>query len=252
MLCAASVFAQTDTTSAGSGAESSWFAEHWVAVALIVIGALEGIVRLLPTNNNLSMIDGVFAVLKMVLPNFKKNGGKFKTIAVLFITSALLQSCTTYEKCYDKFSDRSVQLQLQEHPSADIHNLVNVKGATNVQHLVFPMPSLSGFDVQVKTNAGSDIPGELTVRSTTAGEQILVKADCPPCPPSVIFQDKPASKQQQERRTEKFERRLDRKDVRAEHGGWIKRTWTGYANMCGIAVMCYAGFKVVRHSLKLV
>jgi len=61
-----------------AAADSNFFAENWVALVLGLMGFIELIVRLTPSEKDNSIFNWLAMLINALLPNIKKGGGTFK------------------------------------------------------------------------------------------------------------------------------------------------------------------------------
>lgn len=163
------------------------------------------------------------------------------TILILVSVSiAWLSGCTTYQNCFDKFGEMSsdslpataqaITPQDSSLFSVPLQQLLKLDH--NMPPIIFKDVSSGGASVEFWKSKYEE---ELNTRVICPADTSEVIYQCPP---QVVFNDDPIKQRRQDRKDARVQRKQDRKDQRVENGGnWFKRTWTGFANFCGVLVL---------------
>lgn len=69
---------EPDNTEVSTSAIGNFLTENWIALVLGLMGFIELIVRLTPSDKDNSIFNWLAALINALLPNLKKGGGTFK------------------------------------------------------------------------------------------------------------------------------------------------------------------------------
>ncbi|MDP3643088.1 MAG: hypothetical protein Q8S54_07845 [Bacteroidota bacterium] len=73
--------AEPDQTNMGQEATGNFFSDNWGALLMGLLGFVDLVARLTPSEKDNSIINFLMTLLNAIIPNFKKGGGNFKLLS---------------------------------------------------------------------------------------------------------------------------------------------------------------------------
>jgi hypothetical protein len=75
------VQAEPEQTNVKQESTNNFFSDNWVALFLGLLGFIDLIARLTPSEKDNSIVNFLTTLLNAIIPNFKKGGGSFKLLS---------------------------------------------------------------------------------------------------------------------------------------------------------------------------
>jgi len=72
---------EPEQTNLGQESASNFFSDNWGALLLGILGFIDLVARLTPTEKDNSIINFLMTLFNAIIPNFKKGGGSFKLLS---------------------------------------------------------------------------------------------------------------------------------------------------------------------------
>jgi len=75
------VQATPEQTNIGQETTSNFFSDNWGALILGLLGFIDLVARLTPTEKDNSIVNFLLSLFNAIIPNFKKGGGSFRLLS---------------------------------------------------------------------------------------------------------------------------------------------------------------------------
>ena len=72
---------EPEQTNLGQESASNFFSDNWGALLLGILGFIDLVARLTPTEKDNSIVNFLVTLFNAIIPNFKKGGGSFKLLS---------------------------------------------------------------------------------------------------------------------------------------------------------------------------
>jgi hypothetical protein len=75
------VQAEPEQTNVGQETASNFFSDNWGALLMGVLGFIDLVARLTPTEKDNSIVNFLMILFNAIIPNFRKGGGRFSLLS---------------------------------------------------------------------------------------------------------------------------------------------------------------------------